>query len=54
MKKAENELNTMVDELKMALYHKVKIKQKELNEENLSVRSYNRRKLELEKWVKRE
>lgn len=44
----------MIDELNQALKKKIKIKEQELKEQQLSVRTYNRKKLELEKWVEKE
>lgn len=44
----------MIEDLNKALKHKIKLKELQLQQSNLSVRTYNRKKLELEKWVEKE
>lgn len=44
----------MIKDLNVALKQKIKIREKELKEEQLSVRTYNKKKLELERWVDNE
>jgi len=52
--KAEAEIEQMIADLNKALKHKVKVREQELREEQLSVRSYSKKKLELERWVEKE
>ena len=44
----------MIEDLNKALKKKIKFRQRELQDQNLSVRTYNREKIELEKWVDKE
>lgn len=44
----------MIADLNKALKKKIKKKEHDLKEEQLSVRTYNRKKVELEKWVEKE
>ena len=44
----------MIDELNQALKKKIRFKEQELQEQQLSVRTYNHKKFELEKWVEKE
>ncbi|CDW79825.1 iq calmodulin-binding motif family protein [Stylonychia lemnae] len=52
--KVENEIEQMIKDLNKALKQKVKIKKQELKDGELSVRTYNKKKGELEKWVEKE
>lgn len=44
----------MIADLNKALKQKVRLREQALREEQLSVRSYSRKKLELERWVEHE
>lgn len=44
----------MIEDLNKALKKKIKFRQRQLQEQDLSVRTYNRKKIELEKWVDKE
>lgn len=52
--KAESEIEQMIVDLNKALKKKVKHKEQELKDEQLSVRTYNTKKIELERWVDKE
>jgi len=48
--KAKQEIGNMMKELNKALKFKIKTKNQELQDQNLTMRTYNRRKVEIEKW----